>query len=465
MAQSTLLATLLVALVATAKQVEVAVAVLLPVASAVSDPVVLATLPDGCELAGEGLELVTFAPGGARVGFVATKGDERVPMWTADGALESGEVFTYAHAPTFSDDGEHVAFCVCEALSKSRERWSVLLDGKTQGKKDWIGSVRFWPGTADLVYWTQPGAKLGKDGFYEGGAYVLSVGKKKGKKWSNAGVQAKLVFAPDGRRGATLVSKGTSWSVLLVDRKKQDTDKAVSCFAQGLDLAADGETWALAEIRGGGGFAGDRSEGGGRPQMAWVVRRGEEKLGAEFLSADQPVFAPTGTRLAFRARGESGYGVVVEGNEASELTFGFVTEVVWEPVGAGIPAGSEGLAFVVIDGGEAKPAARGPGAGEPEGGEARVICLDGAGVKLPGGRPFLEIRDLAVAPGGASARNLGYHAKDDKGWHLVHEWMVDEQPHIHVSEVFDALGPPVYTGEGFAAGALRGRELGWVAIP
>lgn len=430
------------------------------------EPLVLAQLPDEYELEGEGVDFVTWAPDGSRVAWVARKGGESFPMWTEAAEVRSGETYTYINRPAFSDDGAHVAFRVGNTLSKSKERWSVLLDGKPEGKEDWIGSVRFWPGTDDLVYWTQPGARLGKEGFYEGGSYLLRVGKKKGKKWSDAGVSAPMAFAADGSRGAQLVSKGSGWSVLLVDPKKQTADRNLHVFAKGLELAADGETWALAEMRSGaGGGFGARSGEGGPREFAWTVRRGEEKIGEQFRSADSPVFGPTEARLAFRARGEKGYGVVIEGSEAAELTFGFVTEIVWEPPGGKIPAGSEGLAFVVIDGGEERRAPGGFSAGEPEGGEARVICLDGAGAQLPGGRPFLEIRDLVVAPGGASERNLAYRARDDKGWHLVHEWFVGDTPNVHISKVFDALGPPVFIDGKFAAGALLGRELLWVTVP
>jgi len=422
----------------------------------------ITTMPE--EVRPERTDWITWSPDGSRVALTGVVDDETVPMWTDDEGWHQAKAFDYINKPVFSDDSAHVAFSAGKAVSKKKETWSVLLDGKSLGKEDWIGPVAFLPGTDTPVYWTQPGAKLDRNGAYSGGAYVLRVGKKKGKKWKGMGSLLSLSFARDGSVVGSLAPDGTGWTVLLATKKKQKNEERLVNFSSGLTLSADGKAWAFGELVMDVTSDPATWDPPGIPPSRWNVRRGEEAVGMEFQSADMPVFAPTGERLAFRVMGKDGMGVVIEGVPAAAIDHDYVSKIVWEEPGNGVAAGDEGLAFIAIATDEDLGASPVRGISAPIEGKFSVVTLDGVGALKKGGQPFDGIADLVIATGGATRRNLAYRARDGFDWILVHEWLDDEGLHMSRSKPYRAVGAPVFTPTGVAAGVYKDGEFSWLEL-
>jgi hypothetical protein len=421
------------------------------------------TLPEGVTV--HRSDQVVWSPDGKSVALTGGRDGDVFPLWFLDGAWHEGKAYAYINPPAFSDDSQHVAYSVGAQLTKKKERWSVLLDGKAQGKEDWIGVVQFMPGTDHVVYWTQPGAKLDSNGVYTGGAYVLHVGKKKGKKWKGMNALVSVTFSRDGSTAAGLAPKAGGFVVVLATPKKQWGEGKLVNFSSGLVLSADGSEWAVAEMV--VDVTGNPKDwsASGLPPSRWYVLRGKERLGESFLSSSLPSFGPTAGRFAFRVLGSEGSEVVIEGEEPHGLSYDFVQSIVWETAGGGVKAGREGLAYIAIRSPEGSAASADLlGLFPPIGGKARVVCLDGSGEAQVGDNMFDEIRDLVVAPGGATQRNLTYRAKVKEKWVLVHEWSDAEGQHMVKSRAFRAIGAPVFTDDGVAAGALDQGEFSWLEL-
>lgn len=418
-------------------------------------PVRIATLPSGSSIVKRHGLAVVWSPDGKRAAWVAERDGSLMPMWTSKDGLHFGATYDYVEVPTFSDDSAHVVFSVGDVDSTKKERWSLLVDGEVKGKYDWAGGAHFWPGSSELVYWTRPGARISKQGYLEGGSFVLQVGNRKGKKWSKAdttGPRGGLVYARDGSRAVAAAAKGSNWSTVVVGVKGQSSVGLRVEVLRDLGISADGEQWAAATVR----PAPPGARPGGAIVNRWLIRRGDEEIGGIYDSADMPTFAPSESRLAYRVKSHGKNAVVIEGGAAAQLLYAAITEIAWEPLGhsTGFMPGDEGLAFIGSIGPD-------PRAADPDASQWRVVRYNGAGEFISESEAFREVRDLTIAPGGVSSLNLAYCVRDrERGpWRLVREWVEDGDLRSAVSNGFDFMGPPIWTEDGFRAGVVDGDSV------
>ncbi len=368
--------------------------------------------------------------------------------------LEDHGEYSLGSIPVFSDDGSSFALVVGEDIGEKNEAWRLIVDGKTYRKDDWVGSPAFWPGTNDVVFWTQPDVR--QDGVnYYGGDYVLRINKKPGEEWMSADAYRSITFSTDGSVGAALVSTIKGAGVLRVTPKKQAFESMPASLPRNLVLNHDGSAYAFEEYRLTRG-ANDLSD---PPVERYLIRRGAKTIGAEHHSAEMPVFAPSGERLAYKVAKRDKWALAIEGIDSTRFEWDAIGEIVWEK---GEP-GAEGLAYIgrIVDKSEAPP--ENDPAFKPKTTDV-VKCVNGQGVELDGGTEWDEVRHFVLAPGGASSRNLAYAARRGAEWFLVYETMSEGKSTIKQSMGFDYVGQPVPTATGWAAGAIREREIYWIEI-
>ncbi|MCA8980116.1 MAG: PD40 domain-containing protein [Planctomycetes bacterium] len=425
----------------------------------------IATIPDGIELEGAPLvgpdgkewpnvHRVQWSPDGRRVAYVGLK-EGRTHAVIGEDVLES---YHFLSAPVFSDDGEHVAFRAGNRKSAKQEQWWVLLDGKQTGAEDWIGAVQFRPGTDELCYWTQPGARIGSMGEYTGGDLVLRAGKRKSKKWDDANALMPLHFSADGEVIASPAMRGGKWTALVFDKKgerkpgKQEGLSMLSAVA----LSPNGKEVALcgADPRGTGSEVPDLPPGMAPPRgmfgMKLIVMHGKEVYGRDELGAGQAVFSPNGKSLAYKLLSNEGMAIAVDGKTALAFQDGFVQTPVWSP-------DSKRIAYGVNEGGAVDPFWRlsPEGDGAITGGKVRVVQHDPRGKHEERGEEFLEVRDLVW---NSDSSKLAYCARTAEGWIVVCGAM-------H-SSVFDEVGTPSFAPDDgkLLFGARVGRELWWKVL-
>jgi hypothetical protein len=293
----------------------------------------LVTIPEGYVAMGE----VSWSPDGQRVAYVAMKDGLAYPA--IDDEVHDSD-FLFLERPVFSSDSEHVVFRAGERSSNTKEKWWPFVDGKKGKKQDWIGSVQFRTGTDELVYWTQPGAKIEKSGAYNRGKQILVSGKKKGKKWEDARSLEPIQFSADGSVGATAVMRGYEWHLLLVTKKGQELSDESMPMVMGIALSPDGSRWAAAvsgvdmSVYSGKGFGGGKP--GERPKSVSNIRMDGAVVGANYDSSGSPVFSHDGATLAYTYLKEGKMGVANTEGMETKPEFGFVFPPVFQPTGYGV---------------------------------------------------------------------------------------------------------------------------------
>lgn len=423
----------------------------------------ICSMPEEGKLLKMSVPAVAWSPDGTRAAFVMMmmgKKKNRVVLFSTSVdrrgkvKMEDHGEFALGTIPVFSDDGSSFACVFGDDIGEKSEAWRLIVDGKTYRKDDWIGTPSFWPGTTDLIFWTQPDVRL--DGMnYYGGDYVLRINKKPGDEWMSAEAYRPMAFSRDGSVAASLVSTIKGAGVLHITPKKQTFESVQAYLPRKLVLNHDGSVVAFEEFRLERG-ANDLSD---PPVERYSIRKGDKRYGAGHHSAEMPEFAPTGDGIAFKVAKRDKWALAIEGVDTTHFDWDDIVEIAWE---SGTP-GAESLAFIgrINDSTESPP--EGDPTWKPKFTDV-VKCVNNQGVELEGGTQWDEVRGLVLAPGGASTRNLAYAARRGTEWFLVHESLLDGTTTIKQSLAFDYVGKPVLTEAGWAAGAIRAREIYWITI-
>jgi hypothetical protein len=367
------------------------------------EEVQLPSPPEGFVISGD----VVWSPNGRRAAYIAFKDGETYAAY--DG--EVFDSFKFLGRPTFSDDSEHVVFRAGESKSKTKESWWPYLDGKKGKKQDWIGLVYFRPGSDELVYWTQPGAKLGEDGFYKPGSMILVTGKKKGKKWEDAGSLFPIAFSADGAIAATTVKRGYTWHVLLAG-KKQEVAKEGAMMMKQVALSPSGDRWAadvteLPKFEAGG----SGREPGSFPKSKARILTENGYVGEQYDEVAEAVFSADGKDIAFVYGKNEKMGLATAKGIETKAEFDFVSKGIFDP-------GGQGVAFMANMGGKLDPVLRFyMGAwGMILGGTEVLVHLNNDGKETFRSAPYGEIRSVAFSPRDGS---LAFSAKTEDGWIVV----------------------------------------------
>ena len=332
----------------------------------------------------------------------------------------------------------------------------MLLDGEEVGNEDWIGVVAFRPGSDELCYWTQPGARIGSMGEYTGGDLVLRAGKKKGKKWDDANALQPLAFSSDGTVIASPAKRKGAWHVMHFDKKgerklgkKDDGHGLITSFA----LSPDGKDVAICcpDPRASSPDMPDLPPGMAPPAgmfgMHPVVVHGKDVHGRDEHGAGQPVFSPNGKHLAYKLKTDDGMTIGVDGKATALWPDAFVHTPVWSP-------DSKHFAYAVTEGGTVSPFWElGPeGDSAIKGGKARLVVSDRRGKDPELGDEFLELGEPVWS---ADGERVAHAARTEDGWIVV----CGEAR----SPAYDEVGALVFAPNGttLCFGARTNRELWW----
>ncbi len=293
---------------------------LLLAAPAGDEPVALATLPDGIELTSPSYmgpdgkqrsdrsELV-FDAAVTRVAYVGYRGARSIAI-AGDELLGD---FDFLSDPLVPPAPLPVLFRAGDRTGKEREKWWLLANAKKTEPSDWIGAVACSADGANVAWWEQPGAKIGRDGSYERGAQQLSWNGKKLEKWGDADSLDAPLFAPDGSRVAVVVEKN-GWRVALASPKK------VELLGEGKGLVRDvawrpdgsGVVWCESGAIGAGArLLGPMVEAAG---AKFEVVAGAKRFGAALGSCGAPVVAPDGKAVAYKFFGREVSKDVIRGS-------------------------------------------------------------------------------------------------------------------------------------------------------
>jgi hypothetical protein len=399
--------------------------------------------PDGIEV--PVIQTVTWSPDGAQVGYVGLKGE--VP-WPVLGE-QTFKAYDYASGPVFGRDGTHSAFRVGKRVTKDRERWWVLLDGKEVGAQDWIGEVALAPDGGSFAAWTQPGANLASDGSYARGRQVLVTPWKAGAKWDDADSLMPPRFAPDGSFVTALASKAGGWRFICADKKGERDLSPPQPFLLGYDVSADAKNFALVvpDMSSGDPAAGPPMSG--MSDMKCTIVFGKQSLGRDADGASSPRLSPDGKQLAWIFREGALHGVAIGDGKRRKAEHRWIRELTFGPDG-------KELVFASGKGGTVNTALVGTdGQSEVEGAEWGIVHRDSSGSEKSGTESFRRVANFTWSRDGSK---LAFAAKTPEGWCIV----CGEQR----SATFDEVGEPHFAADGLrvAFGARQGRELWWKVL-
>jgi hypothetical protein len=410
------------------------------------DDRLVAVIPDGIDLVGppitdpegkrvENVSEVVFRDDGGQVAYVGFKGGRACPVIGAT----VHEAFDYLSTPIFG--GTHVFFRAGNRTTPTTEKWWIHADGKKTAEEDWIGAIACNADGSALAYWTQPGAKIERDGAYSRTHLVLVVGKRRGAKWDDGESLSPPVFGADGARVATAGMKGNKWFVLVAGTKGEEPRGQGHGSIAGVAWRPDGKAIACAAVVSDPRGARPAQPGGSPLGMKFVIVSGNDRFGAHFDAAGSPVFSPDGKRIAFKVLRGTKLGIAVSNAETVEPQYDFVGRPVFNP------AGTE-ISYAANAGGRCDPMAAVTGAEEAdvEGGEWFVVRGD----RKSGA--FEEVRHPVYSPDGS---RLAYAARIAGKWHVI----VDKSR----SPPFEAVDRPRFSADGkrVSFGARLGRELWW----
>lgn len=446
-------------------------AVLLWCAAAQAEPLavderVLLRVPE--EIAAVSLS-AAVSPAGDRAFGVVGFADGRAAIFGPGiGAGEAGlgEPHAFVGAPVFSPDGAKVAWAWGDAKGPREQVWEIWLDGKRIKSWDWIGALAFSAG-GELAYEAGDGVRVGANGWYEGGDYVMMRGKKKSAAYAN--FPTGPVWSPDGKKLAFVAAKPAG-VVVVVEGKESEA----FAWAAGLCWSADGKEVAYAAmdqegasriVRGKqviaaeGEAVGAPALGGGalayvreiRGRRELVFR--DEAVPGHHDDLGTPAVSPDGKRVAVAAarglgREESGWVFVdpawMDGALTPEEAAGEAAAGVAPPAGqSGAGDGALGFLDGAIGGGAQESAAR-PG-------PTCYLVVDG--------RPLDGSWRRVVRPlfSPDSAR-VAARVRDEQGWRV---WLDGR-----ITAVYDQILAPRFAADGaLEFGARRGREILFVRVP
>lgn len=437
----------------------IVVVVLAATAPAGDEPVVLATLPDGIELAGpsymgpDGKQRsdrsdLVFDAAVTRVAYVGYRGKRSIAI-AGDELLGD---FDYLGDPLVPPAPLPALFRAGDRTGKEREKWWLLANTKKTEPSDWIGAVACSADGANVAWWEQPGAKIGRDGTYERGAQHLLWNGKKLDKWGDAESLDAPLFAPDGSRVAVVVEKN-GWRVALASPKK------VELLGEGKGLVRDlawrpdgsGIVWCESAAMGAGARdLGPMVEAAG---AKFEVIAGTKRLGAALGSCGMPVVAPDSKSVAYKFFGREvtkdvirgSLGIAVDDSVRAPAQFLAVDAIVWSRDGRHLAAA------VALAAADAKPDDRNA---------VTFVARDYDRVGVKGkwhvwrdgktSEAWDDVRHVTWSPDGKRVAWVG--VRDGKQ-HVV----VDDQP----GASFDAIGPLHFAADGKSLffGAQDGRKI------
>lgn len=413
----------------------------------------LATLPDGMSLdfpvqqygslTYQPPRVVRWSPNGRSVAYIGLKKSKR---WAVQGDKPLGD-FDFIQGPYFGLESSQCLFRVGDRTSKTKEKWSLLLDGKKLLKEDWIGTPVISEEGDLIAVWTQPGARVDANGAYNIGSQVLTILEQSGRSWktreSKHCPDALSLVEPaiDGDRVLTAAKLDESWATYgLVTmergkRKKLELLAELTGTAVHIGAAGSGKDWGVT-IQSVVDLASGASRCTALLNGEPVDREADETYGPYFSSVDK--------RRAIRVREGKRYGVELIG-EDRDPEYDYVSEPTFGP--------DKQIAFVAVDGAKVSvELGMNLGMQAVEGGEQFVVRRQGKGEDQLEPDRWDEIRWIQFSPDG---EHLAYAARRGDRWQMI----LDGTP----SADFDDVGHPRFSedSETLVFGARTDRELWW----
>lgn len=393
-----------------------------------------------CNVASPGVDAIdgppVFSPNGKKVAYVLRDNNKKLRPVVNE---QKGNTYDFVDAPVWARDADVVAWRVGNRVNTQAENWYIYLDTKKIAESDWIGLPAVSPDGKVAAFWLNPGARLGRDGAYEGGKWIFQFGTKKSEEFKNGFGLDYPIFSPDGKHVATqaVVEK---FGMLMIDgilknEKGEESPRAVLAFLfDGLVYSPDGRELA---------FAVQTPAGGGK--LAYKVYRGGEQYGVNYEMSGAPVFSPDGKSLVYRAYKDKKLQFIREDKDHQPKPisepFDALDEAVFSPDGARV-------AMVANRGGSIDPAtAMGVFAKYNTKGGEWIVVNDGKE-----GERYDAVADPVFSSNG---KKLAYRGKRGRVWRVI----VDGQK----SDEYDFVGRPIFSKDGskVAFGARKGAEFLW----
>lgn len=382
-----------------------------------------------------------FGAGGRFVAYDAFRGGKAVAMV---GDTEIG-AFDYLENPVMDERGLHYAFRAGVRVADEREQWWPVVDGKKGKAYDWIGGVAV-DGDGLAAFWSEPGARIQKDGIYTQRPAEFCVGSRAGKKFE---VQSPLppVFSVGDPIAVTVAMQGGKAFLVTGTKRGEKVIATEYSWLQDAVPSPDGKRMALVAADGGPlSPPGDVPLPGGEGGKSVVVVDGK-KYGDDTDGAGSPVFAPTGRRFAYKFVRGGKVGVAFDNDKRPAAAHEFVGTVVFDGKGAAV-------AYATNTGGQVDDGMRLLRVAEAEGGtwslwtrdvgkDEKAVVAGAEGIRFP-----------AFGPSG----ELAYALQEKGRWHIV---VGDRR-----SAACDDVGEPQWSVDGskIEFGARLDRELWWKVL-
>ncbi|MFN0205366.1 MAG: hypothetical protein ACKVS6_03530 [Planctomycetota bacterium] len=384
----------------------------------------IATIPGSGSIEGRAY----FSPSGRKVAYVIKEGNKLVPVIDD----KKGKSYHYVDPPVWAAAADHVAWRVGNRLADNEhERWWVFLDDKKIAEDDWIGSIGLSPDGKQAAYWLNPGARIDKEGVYQGGKWIFAFGNKKSSEFSQGfGLEAP-VWSPDGKQVVTFTQKANNASLMIND-KVIETKGAAFFMLDSFVFSRDGKRLAYTAHQGGAGG-----------KMRCHVQVGEEKYGLKFDDAGSPIISPDGKKIAYRVLTGDKLQIAIDQTVASKQ---------YDVLGAAVfSPDNKKLVFAANKGGtvHSSMAVTSYAVHNSKGGKWFMVAGDQEKEE------FDMVDDPVFSNDGKS---LAYRAKSNGKWHVI----VNDKK----SEAFDDVDAPVFSSDGkkVAFGARIDREFWWKVL-
>ncbi len=380
-------------------------------------------------------EVVWRPDGSAAFAGIRADGKFVTVVVTREGA-QVGKPHDWARPPILA--GSQFVFHVADVIGEHKERHQLQVDGKRiGGKEDWIGDLAVSTDGSTLAFWTEPGARPGKQG--SGKPVHLTVGRARDGRWrfrrgrtkckDNGGEAPSL--SADGSRIAAAGVDREGWRVLHRMGKKERLSEPMDAIVA-VEVAKGGSHTAW--LGAGGPMLRDAKPFWPR-RIAELPAPGLRELGR---GTRELLLSPDGQHVVCVYAVGAGMGLAIDGVPVpSEQPWAFVGPLAFSPDGDRLAFGVRGakdetvrLQIGTLTDERAKPWKA-----------ERVVATEG-----------LEVRALFWSGAGA----LAYQARDANGWFIG---LADGGR----SESRDLVGRPFFQDDGSVRhGAVEATALLWV---